>query len=403
MEKKTPSNILAFILVLTHWIAVPISAGNAFPISCGGSFKDFLNNFSSEAAIIGIPETTLEIIGKIKQDQKVLIYDRSQKSFKMSFIDFAERAVNDYRIKTGRKKIQKYSKLFNEFEDRYGIPSEVITAFWAMETDFGAVQGKFNTLNSLATLAHDCRRTEMFQLEFLAGLKLIEDNQIDPDIKGAWAGEIGQVQMLPTDILRFGKDGNNDGNIDLKNSPEDAVATAFELVAHLGWRPNEPWLDEVVLGRDFRFEDAGFGRGRSIEEWVSLGVKGIPASIVNSNPNAELLLPQGHNGPSFLAYSNYDIFLKWNDSFIYTVTAAYLAKRIQGTKPFSHMSPEGILDQDDMIILQEKLVKLGEDVGKLDGILGAKTRQAVRKWQLKTGFIADSWPTRNFFQVLQSY
>ena len=150
MEKKISSKILAFILVLTHWIAVPISAGNAFPINCGGSFKDFLNNFSSEAAIIGIPETTLEIIGKIKQDQKVLIYDRSQKSFKMSFIDFAERAVNDYRIKTGRKKIQKYSNLFDEFEDRYGIPSEVITAFWAMETDFGAVQGQFNTLNSLA-------------------------------------------------------------------------------------------------------------------------------------------------------------------------------------------------------------------------------------------------------------
>jgi len=402
MEKKIPSNILTFILVLTHWIAVPISAGNAFPISCGGSFKDFLNNFSSEAAIIGIPETTLEIIGKIKQDQKVLIYDRSQKSFKMSFIDFAERAVNDYRIKTGRKKIQKYSKLFNEFEDRYGIPSEVITAFWAMETDFGAVQGDIHTLSALATLAHDCRRPEMFQPEYIAAINLFSKGIIDLKTTGAWAGEVGQVQMLPSDILKFGKDGDNDGFIDLKKSPEDAILTAAALISELGWEPNQPWIEEVIIDdKNFPWKEAGFGRDRKISSWKKLGIISRNKKFMASdNTKATLLLPQGLKGPKFLAYSNYNIYLKWNDSFIYTVTAAHLASRFSGQKKFLSNKPDKILSLEQMIKLQNILQSNGYNVGKVDGILGRQTRQSVRSIQIKLGLPADSWPTDDLLNIL---
>ncbi len=404
MKNRATSKLTIYGLALAYWMFASVSYGNGLPIPCGGKFENFLSNFLQEATIIGISKNTIKVVSElIEQDKKVLFYDRSQKSFKMSFLEFSERAVNDYRLKTGKKKIQAFQEIFLEMETIHGIPAEIVTSFWAMETDYGAVQGDFNTLNSLATLAHDCRRSKMFQLEFLAALKLIGEDRIDFNTKGAWAGEIGQVQMLPRDILRFGKDGNSDGKIDLRVSPEDAIATAFELIAHLGWRPNEPWLDEVILKKNFKFEEAGFGRGRSVRDWASLGVRNIPVSILNANTDATLLLPQGHKGPSFLAYPNYEIFLKWNDSFIYTVAAAYLAKRLQGSKSFTHTQPEKILNQNDMIILQERLFKLGEDVGKLDGILGAKTRQAVRKWQIKLGFIGDSWPTRQFLQVLKAY
>ena len=388
---------------LISFIVFSSMPAHGISIKCGGKFSNFVERFTSEARELGLKESTLNgVLDLVKQDEKVLAFDRSQKSFRMSFLEFSEKAVNQYRIINGRKKIKSFSELFDYLEYEYGIPSEVVVAFWAMETDFGAVQGNFNTLNALATLAHDCRRSQMFQIEFLAALRLIDHKIIDFDTIGAWAGEIGQVQMLPSDILIFGKDGNGDSNIDLKGSPEDAITTAYELVSHLGWEPNQPWLDEVRLDKNFKFDEAGFGRGRSVEDWVKLGVRGIPISTIESNIDALLLLPQGKNGPSFLAYPNYKIFLEWNDSFIYTVTAAYLAKRLQGDAPFSHMDPENILDNEAMLELQERLANMGEDVGEIDGILGAKTRQAVRKWQLKTGFVADSWPTEDFLEVIRS-
>ena len=390
-------------MVLVHCWGMASSSETSLPIKCGGSFQNFLEEFLLTVSKTGISEiTVVTALKKITQDKKVLLHDRSQKSFKMGFIDFSKRAVNQYRIQTGKKKIQEFSELFKKLENRYGIPSEIVVAFWAMETDFGAVQGNFITINSLATLAHDCRRSELFQLELFHALKLIDIGSLQFDGMGAWAGEIGQVQMLPSDILIYGTDGNNDGNVDLKSTPEDALATAYKLIYHLGWEPNDPWLDEVVLKENFQFGEAGFGRQRSVRDWKELGVDGISNAIIEKNLEAVLLLPQGHKGPSFLAYPNYMMFLKWNDSFIYTVSAAYLANRLQGEASFAHTNPEEILEYDDMIRLQKKLVALGEDVGKIDGILGAKTRQAVRKWQIKRGFIADSWPTRHFLSSLLS-
>lgn len=402
-QKLIVKNI-KLLIILTYLCVMVCQPAGAFPVRCGGNFQNFINEFFEQSFLNGISEEVLmSLSGKLKRDQKVLLYDRSQKSFKMSFMEFSDRAVNAYRIQTGKQKIQKFSKLFNLLEAKYGIPSEVVTAFWAMETDFGAVQGNFNTLNSLATLAHDCRRSEMFQTELLAALRLMDEKRITSEITGAWAGEIGQVQMLPKDILLFGVDGNSDGKIDLKNTAEDAVSTAFAVLAHLGWRPNEPWLDEVTLIDNFRFEEAGFGRERTVKDWINLGVSNVQSAAQSLNPKATLLLPQGHHGPSFLAYPNYQVFLKWNQSFIYTVAAAYLANRLTGKEAYSHSNPEDILDHNDMIILQNKLLNLGQDVGDLDGILGAKTRQAVRKWQLKIGFVADGWPTRDFLKTLQNY
>ena len=270
-----------------------------------------------------------------------------------------------------------------------------------METDFGAVQGDFNTLNSLASLAFDCRRPELFQPEFIAAMQLIERGDIDYDTTGAWAGEIGQVQMLPKDILDFGVDGNKDGQISLKETPEDAVLTAANLINHMGWVRGLPWLEEVILAENFYWDLAGFGRERSLKDWKDLGVKFREGRLrIDENLFATLLLPQGKNGPAFLAFKNFEVYLKWNNSFIYTVTAAHLAKRLGGAKKYKHKNPSDILDIQSMIKLQNVLKSRGYDVGKVDGILGAKTRQAVRLVQLELGLSADSWPTKDLLRNL---
>jgi len=371
--------------------------------NCGGDFNFFLNEAEEHATELGVRgEVLRKIIRQTKFNPKIIDLDRKQRSFKLSFLDFSKRAINDYRLVNGKKKSKKYQVVFDKAFNLYGVPKEVITAFWAMETDFGAVQGDFNTLNSLASLAFDCRRPELFQPEFIAAMQLIDRGDIDYNTTGAWAGEIGQVQMLPQDILEFGIDGNRDGQISLKGSPEDAILTAAKLINHMGWVKGAPWLEEVTLPEGFHWELAGFGRGRPLKDWKALGVKFRKEKLrIDGTSYSTLLLPQGKKGPAFLVFKNFEVYLKWNDSFIYTVTAAHLAKRLGGAKKYIHKNPSDILDIESMIKLQNLLKSRGYDVGKVDGILGAKTRQAVRRVQLEFGLSADSWPTNELLRKLQ--
>ena len=160
-------------------------------------------------------------------------------------------------------------------------------------------------------------------------------------------------------------------------------------------------LEEVILTEDFYWELAGFGRERALKDWKDLGLKLRKETLrTNENLYSTLLLPQGKDGPAFLAFKNFEIYLKWNDSFIYTVTAAHLAKRLGGAKKYKHNNPSDILDIESMIKLQNVLKSRGYDVGKVDGILGAKTRQAVRLVQLEFGLSADSWPTKDLLSKL---
>ena len=371
--------------------------------TCGGDFNSFLKKAEENAIELGVSSEVLrKTVRQTKFNPKIIALDRKQRSFKLSFLDFSSRAINDYRLVNGKKKFKKYQGIFDKAVSLYGVPKEVITAFWAMETDFGAVQGDFNTLSSLASLAFDCRRPELFQPEFIAAMQLIDRGDIDYNTTGAWAGEIGQVQMLPKDILEFGIDGNKDGKISLKETPEDAILTAANLINHMGWVKGVPWLEEVLLPRDFYWQLAGFGRERSLKDWKDLGVKLRKEELkVDESVYSTLLLPQGKDGPAFLAFKNFEVYLSWNDSFIYTVTAAHLAKRLGGAEKYMHKNPSDILDIDSMIKLQNLLKSRGYDVGKVDGILGAKTRQAVRLVQLEFGLSADSWPTNELLRKLQ--
>jgi lytic murein transglycosylase len=305
-------------------------------------------------------------------------------------------------MQVGAKKMKQYANTFARAEAEYGVPAAVITAFWGLETDFGAVQGDFNTLNALATLAHDCRRPELFRPQLLAAVEMVGHGDLDPSgTTGAWAGEIGQVQMLPKDILAYGIDGDGDGHVNLKTSSEDAIMTAARFIQALGWRSGEPWLAEVSLPKDaFPFEKSGLGQGMKLNDWTSLGVSFRNGAPTSQNLQADLVLPQGRNGPAFLVFPNFSIYLEWNQSFIYTTSAAYFATRLAGAKPYDAGNPGDGLGDVAMKQLQQKLAALGHDVGKIDGILGGGTRAAVRAEQLRLGLPADGWPDQTLLNQL---
>jgi lytic murein transglycosylase len=246
----------------------------------------------------------------------------------------------------------------------------------------------------VVTLAHDCRRPELFRPQLVPLLTLIDRGVLPADAKGAWAGEIGQTQILPVDYLAHGVDGDADGKVDLRGSAPDVIMTTGSKILSRGWKRGEPWLQEVRIPDQLPWEQTGRTNKLPLAKWAEWGVTNRDGSPLKDNGlSAGLVLPMGHKGPAFLSYNNYDVYFEWNQSFIYTLTAAHMASRLAGDPAFDRRNPEEGLAGDTMKLLQQKLANLGHDVGKIDGILGVGTREAVRKEQMRLGLPVDGWPT----------
>lgn len=374
----------AFILV----------ASGAAAQQCGGSFSGFVENMKAEAISRGHSTSSVNnFFASVRQDGAVLKADRGQGFFQKPFTEFARQLISPNRLNTGRAKGQQFSSVFDRIEREYGLSRGVLLAFWAFETDFGGFQGNFNTLNALVTLSHDCRRPQLFRPQVFAALKLYEQGNFNPQTTtGAWAGEIGMVQMLPQDILDNGVDGDGDGKVDLKRSAPDALMSGGRMLQHLGWRAGEPWLQEVSVPSNLDWSKTGLRTQLPASQWAAMGVKPRHGQIASNLP-ASIIIPQGRKGPAFIAYPNFRVYFEWNQSFTYVLTAAYFANRLEGAPVFDPRAPEAGLSGGQMKALQKKLAARGYNVGKIDGILGAGTRAAVQDVQQKLGMPADAWPT----------
>jgi len=362
---------------------------------CGGSFNSFVQGLKSEAAQKGhAPAAIDRFFANARQDPKVLAADRKQGVFQMDFTSFARRLISNDRINRGVSNGKKYNSVFSRIEQQYGIPRGVLLAFWAFETDYGAFQGDFNTLNALVTLSYDCRRPELFRPQIFAALELFEHGDFDPNTTtGAWAGEIGMVQMLPRDILENGVDGDGDGHVSLKTSASDALMSGAKMLSALGWTAGQPFLQEVAVPAQMDWSLSGTDTKIPAAQWAQMGVQPRHGQIAGALP-ASLLLPQGRKGPAFLAYPNFDVYFEWNQSFTYVLTAGYFANRLMGAPVFNAGQPDTGLSGATMKQLQRKLAQRGHDVGKIDGILGSGTRAAVQAEQKRLGMPADAWPTQ---------
>ena len=254
--------------------------------------------------------------------------------------------------------------------------------------------GKLPILPSLVALAYDCRRGEMFTEELIAALQIMDRGDMSPSgMIGSWAGEIGQTQFLPTRYLDYAIDYDGDGRINLFSNDDDVIGSTANYMKNLGWRPNEPWLEEVRVTKDLPWDQADLAIKLPRTQWAEWGIQYPDGSAVPADAmTASLLLPMGRNGPAFLAYPNFDIYTEWNNSLSYATTAAYLATRIDGAAAMSRgRGDTNGLDAAGTKELQQILAGRGYDVGKIDGLAGAKTRAAVKDMQIKLGMPADSF------------
>ncbi len=380
---------MRFAATLAFCLCAPLAAA----AQCGGSFSSFVNGLKTEAQSKGYASDQVSrFFAAVRKDGKVLKADRAQGVFQKPFIEFSRRLISKQRLDKGRSLARKYDSVFDKIERTYGVNRGVLLAFWAFETDYGSFQGNFNTLNALVTLSHDCRRPELFRPQVFAALELFTRGQFDPNkTTGAWAGEIGMVQMLPADIIANGVDGDGDGRVDLKRSPADALLSGGKMLNHLGWTAGQPWLQEVSVPAAMDWSVSGLNTRLSAAEWQRLGVKARKGRLANLP--ASLILPQGHKGPAFLAYPNFRVYFEWNQSFTYVLTAAYFGTRLEGAPVYDARRPDTGLSGGQMKQLQRKLQGRGYNVGKVDGILGARTRDAVQAEQKRLGMPADAWPT----------
>jgi lytic murein transglycosylase len=384
-------------------LSLGLAAGPGQAQQCGGDFGQFVEDLKAEALMRGFPQSDVDAFFRhADYSQRAIDADRRQGIFTIPFTEFARRLISQNRIDNGRLNAQRYSAVFDAIERRFGVSRGILLSFWAFETDYGAFQGDYNTLDAIVTLAHDCRRPHIFRPEIFAALELYQNGDFDPvNTQGAWAGEIGMVQMLPEDIVNHGIDGDGDGHVYLQTSAPDALMSGANVLSSLGWRPNEPWLVEIDVPDNLDWYQTGVHTSRRVSDWEQAGVRARSGgSLPMPNAQASVVLPQGRNGPAFMAYPNFNVLFEWNQSFTYVLTAAYFATRLEGAPVFDPGNPDPGLDGNAMRELQRRLQARGHDVGGIDGILGAGTRMAVREEQRRLGLPADAWPTRELLNAL---
>lgn len=256
------------------WLACALLSGPAVAAECRtGNFETWLEGFKQQAAGQGLSSATIAAaLSGVTFDPGIISRDHAQGVFHQSFEQFSGRMVNTDRLRRGANMLKRYGSVLGRIEERYGVPGPVLVAIWGLETDFGVNQGRFPTIRSLATLAYDCRRSEKFQAELLDALRIVDRGDLSPaEMRGAWAGELGQTQFLPSSYIKYAVDFDGHGRRDLIRNPVDALASTANYLKGYGWQPGQPWIE---------------------------------------------------------GSANFDVLLKWNASDVYAKTVAYFATRL---------------------------------------------------------------------------
>ncbi|MDE0948888.1 MAG: lytic murein transglycosylase [Candidatus Thioglobus sp.] len=368
------------------------------------SFEEFLDQVRKTATEQGVSKPTIDkAFFELTPRPSAIASDKAQAEFNQNFWHYVNKRVSKVRLNNGKDTLKKNASLLTKASEKYGVPTYVIVAFLGLESNYGNYMGSESLIRSLATLAYDQRRSKFFTRELIAVLKLMDKKTIPFDATGSWAGAMGAVQFMPTNVIAYGVDANNDGKVDLWNEKADIYASAANFLNKLGWKKGEKWGREALIPKNFNYQLTGLNNEKTVNEWAALGVRrGNNSNLPKSNFKASLIVPMGHKGPAFLVYRNFDAIMGWNRSILYALSVAYLSDRLNGNAKLSAKTiDEPLLSKEDIMQIQNTLNLLGYDTGTPDGMAGSKTRQATRKFQSDIGLTADGYVGYELFQQLQ--
>ena len=360
-------------------------------------FTQWLGAFRTKAEAGGLPRQVLdrELAG-LSPDPRIAVLDARQPEFAKPVSDYVRSTTSDARIAAGRARRLSVTQ-FPEIERLFGVPRDILIAVWAMESAFGALQGGFDVVRALATLAASNRRRNWAEAELIAALKILAFGEVGrAHLLGSWAGAMGQTQLLPSTYLATGVAMTGGGAPDIWHSAADALGSAANLLAKAGWRRDEGWAREVLLPQGF---DVGLseGPGEVPAWWRARGVQradGMAWKVSESGAHCTLLLPCGAHGPAFLALPNHFTIRAYNNSVAYALSIGLLADRFGGEGPLKAAWPSEVaLSLNARLEAQSALTKAGYYTGVQDGVMGLGARQALRGWQRAHHLPADGYLT----------
>ncbi len=360
-------------------------------------FAAWKQDFISRAIARGYDATMVtSLISPAKINERALDRDTKQPEFTKPIWSYVDGAASADRLNKGRSKLAETATSFNAIEDRYKVSRHYLTAIWGLESAYGVIQGDHDIIDALATFAHDGRRMEFGESQLFAILDLIARGDLRQDqLTGSWAGAMGMTQFIPTTMRDYAVDFDNNANIDLRNSKEDALGSAAHYLSRHGWRWGEPAMAEVTLPDNFDYTLSD-GVKKTVNDWTVLGVRPVNGSRWSTEAGfleGKLLVPAGHRGPKFLTFKNFDVIKKYNNSTSYAMGITVLAESLRGQRVISTPWPRS----DKQISftqkkeLQARLTQLGYDTKGVDGQIGPNSRRAIRAWQKANGIIADGY------------
>ena len=360
------------------------------------AFLAWLNSYYGRALAAGVPRQVLDReLSGLSPDPQVVVHDATQPEFARPVSDYVRGAVNSGTVEKGKARRLDVA-LLPKIEADYGVPADILVAIWGMESGYGAGMGGFDVVRSFATLAAETPRRQAWAEDQLnACLKIIGSGAATrAQLKGSWAGAIGQTQLLPTTFLTTAVDADGDGKPDIWGSSADALASAANLLVKGGWQKHQSWAREVVLAHHFDLMLCE-GPKQIPSWWADQGVSradGLLWREADAAAQAQLVLPCGVSGPAFLIFPNHFAIRTYNNSLAYALSVGLLADRLGGAPPLVTPWPhETPLSLADRIAAQTALGKLGFNPGIPDGAVGIGTRQALRAWQKARGLTPDGY------------
>lgn len=371
------------------------------------SFSQWRDEFREQALAAGIDAKLFDrAFQDIEPDPAVLKADGSQPEFARPVWEYLDGALSSQRQSTGRIMLARHASILQQIEKRYGVDRHILVAIWGLESNFGSNMGNRSVIRSLATLAHQGRRSNFAQTQLLAALEILQrgDTTVE-DMTGSWAGAMGQTQFIPTTYNDHAVDFDGNGKRDIWHTEADALASAANYLRASNWQSGAEWGMEVRLEDGFDYALADMSIRKPLTQWSALGVTdslGRPLAA-HSDSQATLILPAGHRGPAFLVMNNFRSILRYNNSTSYALAIALLAERFQGQGQIYANWPtdDKPLSRTERLELQERLEAQGYEPGSVDGIIGANTRQAIRRLQIALGWPADGYPDQQLLKALR--
>jgi len=330
---------------------------------------------------------------ELSLDTSVLDALDAQPEFTTPIWDYLAALVDEERVTQGLQKLDQHRDVLAQVSKAYGVDAATVVAVWGVESDYGQVLGKRPLLTSLATLSCAGRRQTFFRSELFAAMKILQTGDVDEeDLVGSWAGAFGHTQFMPSTFLRIAIDFDGDGRRDLVDNVADALASTANYLTRSNWRSGEPWGFEVRLPKGFDVSGAGRKNKRALSQWAARGVlRSDGASLLDEDApaasKAGLLLPAGIEGPAFIVFRDFDAIYSYNAAESYALAIAHLADRLRGGSSFVTPWPtdDPGLSRAERRALQTRLLVCGHQIGPVDGLIGAASREAIKVEQRRLG------------------